>query len=449
MQWLGSSRGLASQYERPVNDVVVSIGLVLLLILFGAVFVAGEIALVSLREGQVRALGERSRRGGRVAALLASPNRFLASAQIGVTFAGFMSAAFGESRLSEHLEPRLVSWFGLSEGLADVVSLLLITLVISYVAIVVGELVPKRLGLQRAEGTSLLLAPVLDRFASVMRPVVWLLSRSTDVVVRALGGDPSADRDAITEEELRGLVASHESLTKDERKLIDEVFAAGERQLREVMVPRTEVEFLEGSMTVARAFKVTATAPHSRYPVARDSQDDVMGFVHVRDLILPAAKARTTKVAEVTREVKQLPGTKKVLPALSEMRREGHHLAVVVDEYGGTAGIVTLEDLIEEVIGDIRDEYDVPGDDPLRFRGGEVEADGLLNLDEVEEQTGVRLPEGPYETLAGYVMAALGHLPTLGEAVEVDGHRLEVTELDGRRVSRVRVAPIVPGVDHS
>jgi putative hemolysin len=139
-----------------------------------------------------------------------------------------------------------------------------------------------------------------------------------------------------------------------------------------------------------------------------------------------------------------MPGTKRVLPAMSEMRREGHHMAIVVDEYGGTAGIVTLEDLIEEVIGDIRDEYDVEGEDPLRFRGGDVEADGLLNLDEVRTVTGVSLPEGPYETLAGYVMACLGHVPRTGEAVEVDGHRLEVTELDGRRIARVRVTPLEP-----
>ncbi len=430
-----------------MNDVLLSVGLILALILFGAIFVAGEIALVSLRESQVRALGEKGKRGTRVKELAANPNRFLAAAQIGVTFAGFMSAAFGEARLSSHLEPHLASWLGVSKGFADVVSLVLITLAISYLAIVVGELVPKRLGLQRAEGAALLLAPFLDRFASVMRPVVWLLSRSTDVVVRLLGGDPGAKRQAITEEELRGLVASHESLSKDERKLIDEVFAAGERQLREVMIPRTEVEFLDGSMTVARAAKVTATAPHSRYPVTRGSQDDILGFVHVRDLLMPAAKARTTKVADVSREVKLLPGTKRVLPAMSEMRREGHHLAMVVDEYGGTAGIVTLEDLIEEVIGDIRDEYDAPGAEALRFRGGAVEADGLLNLDEVEEQTGVHLPEGPYETLAGFVMASLGHVPRVGEAVEADGHRLEVSELDGRRVARVRVTPVVREVE--
>jgi len=424
-----------------MTDVLVSIGLILALILFGGVFVASEIALVSLRESQIERMAH-TKRGRRVAALSDNPNRFLAAVQIGVTAAGFLSAAFGEARLSSHLAKHL-GFFG---DAADVVSLIVITLAISYVAITVGELAPKRLALQRAQGTALLLAPVVDRFARLARPVIWFLSKTTDVLVRMLGGDPTARRDAITEEELRGLVASHESLTRDERKLIDEVFAAGERQIREVMVPRTEVEFLEHSMTVARAARVTAEQPHSRYPVARSSQDDVAGFVHVRDLLLPAAKARTTKVADVTREVKMLPGTKKVLAALSEMRREGHHLAIVVDEYGGTAGIVTLEDLIEEVIGDIRDEYDEPTE-ALNFPGGEMEADGLLNLDEVVEQTGVRLPEGPYETLAGYVMAVLGHVPRLGDAVEADGHRLEVSELDGRRVSRVRVAPIVPETD--
>jgi putative hemolysin len=422
-----------------MTDILVSVGIIILLILFGAIFVASEIALVSLRESQVKGLA--GKRGKRVIALAATPNRFLAAVQIGVTAAGFLSAAFGEARLSSHLSPVLEN-AGLSSGLSDVLALILITLVISYVAIVVGELVPKRLALQRAEATALLFAPIVDRFARIARPVIWLLSRSTDVLVRLLGGDPSARREAITEEELRGLVASHESLTKDERKLIDEVFAAGERQLREVMIPRTEVAFLEASITVARAQRLTKDAPHSRYPVTRDSQDDVVGFVHVRDFFVPAAKARTMKVGDVMRPVKMLPGTKKVLPAMSEMRREGHHLAIVVDEYGGTAGIVSLEDLIEEVIGDIRDEYDVNEDDPLRVAGADVEADGLLNLDETEEQTGVRLPDGPYETLAGFIMASLGHVPRLGEAVEVDGHRLTVSELDGRRIARVRIDPI-------
>jgi putative hemolysin len=429
-----------------VSDVLWNIGLVAVFILVGGFFAGAEIALVSLRDGQVRSLAAKGRRGQKVAKLTSDPNRFLASVQVGVTLAGFLSAAFGAATLAGDLAPVLQD-VGLSEGAANTLALVLITLLISYFSLVFGELVPKRLGLQRAEGFAQVVAAPLDRVATLSRPLIWLLSRSTNGVVRLLGLDPQEQRETITEDELRGLVAAHESLTTDERKLIDEVFAAGERQLREVMIPRTEVAFLDASMPVTRAMKLTAEQPHSRYPVARDSQDDIAGFVHVRDLIMPSARARGLKVADVAREVRQMPGTKRVLPAMSEMRREGHHMAIVVDEYGGTAGIVTLEDLIEEVIGDIRDEYDVGEGDPLQFRGGELEADGLLNLDEVFEQTGVRLPEGPYETLAGYVMSCLGHVPRLGEAVEVDGHRLEVSELDGRRTARVRVIPLVQPAD--
>ena len=423
----------------PWLDIV----LVFVFILIGGVFAATELALVSLREGQARALASKGRRGERVARLVEDPNRFLAAVQVGVTLAGFLSAAFGAARLAVPVSD-LLEQAGLSASAADTVGLVLVTLIISYFSLVFSELAPKRLALQRAEGISLAFAPALDRIATLSRPVIWLLSKSTDLVVKMLGGDPMSQRETITEEELRDMVAAHESLTKDERKLIDDVFAAGERQLREVMLPRTEVAFLDAGMTLSRALRETADQPHSRYPVAGTSQDDVIGFLHVRDLMVPPDNARGLRVADVAREVKMLPASKRVLPAMSEMRREGHHMAIVVDEYGGTAGIVTLEDLIEEVIGDIRDEYDVDGGDPLEFRGGEVEADGMLNLSEVKTVTGVSLPEGPYETLAGYVMATLGHVPRPGEAVEVDGHRLEVTELDGRRVARVRVTPLEP-----
>ena len=428
---------MAHAVNLPVLDLV----LVAVFIFVGGVFAATELALVSLREAQAKAMAEQGRRGARVARLMADPNRFLAAVQVGVTLAGFLSAAFGAARLAVPVSDGLDA-AGVPRGAADTVALVLVTLIISYFSLVFSELAPKRLALQRPERVAMLFAPGLDRVAVLFRPVIWLLSVSTNGVVRLLGGDPHSQRETITEDELRGMVASHESLTKDERKLIDDVFAAGERQLREVMLPRTEVAFLDATMTLSKAIAETADAPHSRYPVAGTSQDDVIGFLHVRDLMVPATKAKGTRVGDVVREVKSLPDTKKVLPALSEMRREGHHLAIVVDEYGGTAGIVTLEDLIEEVIGDIRDEYDVQGEDPLRFRGGEVEADGLLNLDEVRTVTGVSLPEGPYETLAGYLMACLGHVPRLGEAVEVDGHRLEVTELDLRRVARVRVTPL-------
>ncbi|HET7529531.1 MAG TPA: hemolysin family protein [Mycobacteriales bacterium] len=415
---------------------------VLVFVCVSALFVAAEIALVSLREGQVRAIGEQGRRGSRVTELVGNPNRFLGAVQIGVTTTAILVSAFGEATLG-HPVGRAFEHTGLSKGAADVLGFVVVVLAISYVTILLGELVPKRLALQRAEGAALLLGPPLERFARLMRPVIWFLSKSTDVFVRLLGGDPSVSRETISEEELRDLVTAHEALTRDERALIDEVFEAGERQLREVMVPRTEVEFLDAGWSLARAVRTVESLPHSRYPVVRGSQDDVIGFVHVRDLYRPTGAARRgVKVGDLAREVLMLPSTKRVLPSMSEMRRSSHHLAVVVDEYGGTAGIVTLEDLIEELVGDIRDEYDLVDDETRRLRGGDMEVDGLLNLDDFAEATGHELPDGPYETVAGCLMSRLGRLPRSGDAVEVDSVRLKVTKMDGRRVSRVRVTAL-------
>jgi putative hemolysin len=283
------------------------------------------------------------------------------------------------------------------------------------------------------------MGPLLDGLATLSRPVIWLLSRSTDLVVRGLGGDPMVNREGITEQELRDLVTAHQSLTRDERALIDEVFEAGERQVREVMVPRTEVEFLDAALTVERAAGQVRDLPYSRFPVVRGSHDHVVGFVHIRDLLAPSLDGSNRRVGDLVREVALVPATKRILPTLSELRASRHHLAVVVDEYGGTAGIVTLEDLIEELVGEIRDEYDV-GAESRTLLGGDLEVDGLLNRDDFADATGLQLPEGPFETVAGYVMAVLGRVPHPGDVVEAGGARLRVVAMDGRRVARVRVS---------
>ncbi|MEY9845611.1 hemolysin family protein [Streptacidiphilus sp. MAP5-3] len=421
-----------------MSETLRDAGLVLLFIVIGGIFNVAEISLISLREGQIRALAERgTRRATRAAHLAADPNRFLASVQVGVTCMGFLSAAFGADTLAKKLSPIFVGW-GVSQGLADTLALVGLTLVISYVSLVLGELTPKRIGLQRSESIVLMAAPLVESISRVLRPVIWLLSASTNLMVRLLGGDPSAGRNAMSSEELRGLVAANTELGIDERQLIGEVFAAGERQLREVMVPRTEVTFLDASQELAAVREEVRDYPHSRYPVVDGSYDLVVGFVHVRDLY--GADAVGT-VRDIARPVKLLPATKRVLPSMSEMRHEGHHLAIVVDEYGGTAGIVTLEDLVEEVIGEIRDEYDSQElSTTRRLASGSIEVDGLLNLPDFEEETGVELPEGPYETVAGYVVAELGRLPLVGDRITTaDGYQLEVARLDGRRVDRVRV----------
>ncbi|GGQ18226.1 CBS domain containing-hemolysin-like protein [Actinomadura coerulea] len=290
--------------------------------------------------------------------------------------------------------------------------------------------------------------PPMGPAGALARPLARLLSSSTHLVVRLAGGDPGALRGEITAERMRALVAQNTQLTADERALIGEVFAAGERPLREVLVPRTEVEFLDAALPLAAAARIAAGSPHSRFPVCRDSHDEVIGFVHIRDLLAPVppdGPARDPRgdgpVGALVRPVKFLPSSKRVLPALSEMRREGCHLAIVMDEYGGVAGIVTLEDLLEELIGDIRDEYDVQDAQARRLHGGVVEVDGLLNLDDFAAETGIRLPAGPYETVAGHIMAVLRRVPAEGDSVDAGERRLAVARMEGRRVARVRVMP--------
>jgi putative hemolysin len=426
-----------------MNGTLASIGLVVVFVLFGAIFVAAEMSLVSLRDSQARNLRQRSRRGRVVADLNEDPNRFLAAVQIGVTVTGFLSAAFGGATLSDDLAPVLED---IGVPAADTVALVLVTIAIAYLSLVLGELVPKRLAQQRSESFSLALGPGIDKFSKISRPVIWLLSVSTNLVVRLVGGDPNARSEQMSGEELRELVNTHETLVEEERRIVEDVFEAGDRQIREVMIPRTEVDFIDANTPVFRAAREALSQPHSRYPVIRGSADDVIGFVHVRDLLDPDMSGRSVRVGELARTSLVLPWTRPILAALADMRREGSHLAIVADEYGGTAGIVTMEDLVEELVGDIRDEYDREEAETTRHRGGDVEVDGLLNLDDFEDETGIELPEGPYETVAGFIMARLGRLPVEGDVVDFDGRRIVVRDVENRRVGRVLVTVTPPEV---
>jgi len=432
-----------------MSAVATNIALIFLFILVGGVFAAAEMALVSLRESQVKQLRTRGKRGQQLARLAEDPNKFLSAVQIGVTLAGFLSASFGGATLAPVLAPQLAK-LGMSLGVAEKIALVLITIAISYFSIVLGELSAKRLAMQRAEGFAMALSPLVAFIARVTSPFIWFLGISTDAVVRVLGGDPDANREEVTDEELRAMVSGSATLGVEERQIVDEVFAAGERTLREVMVPRTEVDFLPSDMPAYRAIREVQGAPHSRYPVTNDSSDDIVGFLHVRDLFDLDPPTRNAPVGQLSRPVLSLPETVRVLRALSEMRRVSAHLAIVTDEYGGTAGIVTMEDLVEELIGDITDEYDVV-ENPAPARADLDEVDGLLTLEDFAEKVGYVLPEGPYDTVAGYFMAQRGQLPQVGDIVEVvlqpeqgeegpaQRFQIEVAELDGRRASRLKL----------
>jgi len=290
------------------------------------------------------------------------------------------------------------------------------------------------MALQSTEAIALAAATPVTVIVKFFRPLIWLLSHTSDLILRMLGIDPQASREAISEEELVDLVTGHKALTHEEREIVEEVFNASDRQLHEVMVPRTEVYFLEASLTLTDAVAFALEQGHSRYPVTRGSSDEVIGFIHVRDLLEAQNSGERKSVMELVRPILFMPGTKGVLPTLSEMRSSRQQIAIVLDEYGGTDGIVTLEDLVETLIGDIHDEYDESGADvSSQPRTGDFEIDGLIALEDLTEQTGISIPEGPYETLSGYVMHSLGRIPEINDVIYLDGSRITVLSLEGKR----------------
>ncbi|GGM40759.1 hemolysin family protein [Microbacterium saperdae] len=416
-----------------MGDLLWNIALVFVFVLIGGVFAATEMALVTLRESQITAIGQRGRRGAKVAALARNPNTFLSAVQIGVTVAGFASAAYGATSIAPSVAPVFESW-GMAAPLSLTVATLVLTLVIAYLSLVLGELVPKRLAIQRNAQFAYAVAPALNGFATVMRPVIWLLSVSTNALVRVLGGDPHKTADEMTDEEVREIVASHQGLPEDERRILDDVLSLRGRQISEVMRPRPEVVALDETFTVGEAIAQARELPFSRYPVSDKSIDDITGFVHVRDLFEAVAEDPTQALSTLVRPILYIPSTARVLPTLTRLRAEGHHIAVVVDEYGGTDGLITLEDLVEEVVGEIFDEYDTA---ELEVPGGAI--DGRLNLQDFEEATGIELPRGSSDTIAGFVTEQLGRLAVVGDTVEVEGATIQVAELDRRRIARVRV----------
>ena len=412
-----------------MSGVGLQVGLVLVLMLVNAAFAGSEVALISLREGQLRRLEAEGGRGRLVARLARDPNQFLSTVQIGITLAGFLASAVAAVSLAEPLvEP--LSFLG---GAAEPAAVVVITIVLTYVSLVLGELAPKRIALQRPEGWAKLAARPLAAISLVARPLVWVLSRSTDLLVRLAGGDPSAQREPVTEEEVRDMIATQASFPPEQRTILVGALELTDRHLREVLIPRRDVVALPANFSVAEAIRKLVASTHGRAPVFRGDLDDVVGVAHLVDLV-----DATGRVADNCRPVLALPESLGVLAALRRLQGERHQLAVVINEYGGTEGIVTVEDLLEELVGELYDEFD-------RDIGGvEHDPDGALVLPgsfPVHDlpDLGVELPEGPYATVAGLAIDRLGYIPGGGETVQVDGWSLEVLEVDKHTIQRLRL----------
>jgi len=414
-----------------MSGIGFEIGLVVVLMVVNAAFAGSEVALISLREGQLRRLAAEGGRGRLVAELARDPNQFLSTVQIGITLAGFLASAVAAVSLARPL----VQPLGFLGRWAEPAAVVAVTVVLTFTSLVVGELAPKRIALQRSEGWARAAARPLAAISVAARPLVWLLSASSDALVRLAGVDPAAQREPVTEEEVRDMIATQPSFPTEQRTILVGALEITERRLREVLVPRRDVVALPADLPVAEAVRRMAAAARVRAPVYRGDLDDVAGVANLVDLV-----DATGRVADHCRPAMALPESLAVLPALRHMQRERQPLAIVINEYGGTEGIVTVEDLLEELVGELSDEFDRDVADVRREPDGSLVLPGSFPVHDLPD-VGVDLPEGPYATVAGLVLDRLGRIPAGGETVTVGDWLLEVLEVDRNTVERLRLRP--------
>ncbi|MGO9548644.1 hemolysin family protein [Mycobacterium sp.] len=424
-------------YKFTMGSYWLDVALIAVLILVNGVFAGSEVALISLREGQLRALERRGTSGDRTLVRMArDPNRFLGTIQLGITLAGYLASATAAVTLAQPLVSSL-SFLG---GAANAVAIALVTFILAGVNIVIGELAPKRLAMQYALRWSVLVATPLEILATFSRPAFWLLGEATDVVVRLLGGDPSVGREPLSLDELRELVTGHPGLTAEQRTMLTGALEIHERALREVLVPRRAVVTLLGDTTAEQARATLAESGHSRAPVVHSHDlDDVVGVVHLRDLL-----GEHMTVAEAARPALQLPDSLRVSEALRRFKAERQQFALVIDEHGGVAGIVTMEDLLEEIVGEIYDESDRDVTAVRKMPDGSLVLPGTfpihclpdINVDITNAAA------GDCTTIAGLVLVALGRVPTVpGGRVELEQWTIEVTGTAHHAITEVRLTP--------
>jgi putative hemolysin len=433
-----------------MGSTTIEIAIIVVLLGLNAFLAASEIAIVSSRKARLRALADDGNRAARrVLALAESPSAFLATVQVGITLAGFFASAVGAISLVNILEDWLDAVpIGFVANNAGAIALILVTALLSFLSIVLGELVPKTLAVSRAESVALRVVGPIEMLARLTRPIVALLTATTNAILRLLGSHRQANLPSITHAEILAMVETAEDegvVEQAEAELVEEALEFGRILVRSVMVPRVDVRAVEGATTLGAAVDLFFTTGYSRLPVFRETPDDILGILYVKDTfrILWTDKGAVDKpVAEAIRPAYFVPESKPIDELLQELRARSTHVAIVVDEYGGMAGLVTLEDLIEELVGEITDEFD-PGHEPLReIAPGVVEADGRVSLLDLLDRLDVerqKLEPIEAESVGGLIADRLGRIPATGDVVEAGPLRLEVRSMDGYRVALVRV----------
>ena len=420
-----------------------AIVLAIFLVLVNGFFVSAEYAFVRVRGTQLDELAKTGERRAKLAAQISDDiEPYISTVQLGVTLASLGVGLIGEPAVSHLIDP-LFGWLrDMSEGAFHVVAFLVAFALVTYVTVVFGELAPKYLAIQRALKVALWSAYPLHWTYRVAYPFIWLMNRSAANVLRIIGAKPTSDLDVHSDEELKMLVAASAKqgvLQESERIIVGNALDFADTVVRQVMVPRTEIVAVPEETDLAGLIAMARQSRFSRFPVYRDDLDHVVGVIHVKDLV-GVDRTSHAKARDLMRRVPAIPETLRLDQALAEFRRQRAGLAVVIDEFGGTAGLVTLEDVLEELVGEVRDEFEPKDVQRIREEAiGTYIIDGLVSLDDLRERLELELEGEPYDTVGGLVFGRLGRLAQVGDSVEVEGYRFQVTAIDGRRVSQVRV----------
>lgn len=434
----------------PDGNLLLQILLLFVLILCNAFFAGSEMAVITLNDAKIRKMAEEGhKKAQQVLKLTADSSNFLATIQIGVTLAGFLTSATAAQSLAQPLAdwfvrvvPPAAAYFSAIQS----VSVVLITILMTFFTLILGELVPKRIAMQKAEPFAFAAIGVLRVVAAVTRPFVKLLSVSTNLVVRLFGMDPHADQEHVTEEEIRMMVDVGEEkgvIEGSQKEMINNIFEFDDITAEEIMTPRTDVAALDVEDGIDEALRIGVDEGYSRLPVYEEDIDHIIGVLYIKDLLPYVGQMLPPEVSvrHLVRKTYFVPGTKRCGELFAEMTEKHMQMSIVVDEYGGVAGIVTMEDLLESIVGNMQDEFDHEEEEVKRISDDSFEVDGFIAVEELSELLGVELPEGEYDTLAGFLMDELGRIPAEGEHPEVVYENLTFTvmKMDDRRIERVHI----------
>lgn len=430
-------------------DIFLSVAVTLLLTLINGFFSMSEMALTTAKRAVLEPEAEDGDEAARRALELASDSgEFLAAIQVAITLVGFASSAFAATNLSVPFAGFL-SGLGLAEGTARVLAPVLITLVVSYFSIVVGELVPKRIALANAETVAKDVSGFLGAFTVLVKPLVWLTSSSANAIASLMGIESADDRQNASEDEIRYMVTDADDLTEEEKSMIHEIFELGDAIAREVMIPRVDVTFVEDTSSISEVLSIMRQTGYSRLPIYHDDIDRIVGIAHIKDLIAPIVDEGKgdEPISEHLREADFVPDTKNLIPLLSEMQTSHDQMVIVVDEYGGTAGVITIEDIVEEVVGEIEDEFDPDNKYLTQLGQRDWLVDGRFPIDDAKELGWPVEENEDYETIAGFILDIADSLPEPGDMFTIEGYRFRVQSVRGRRISMLRVIAPEPKED--